>query len=147
MARFSGGGKMTGVGSATLPACALHSPAGSGGTVREIGVTNTTATACDVKVVRLSTAGTPGATITVDKQNPDSAAAAMVLVQAYSSTAPTIADLGYRCSLGAAIGSGFVWTFGDAGLRSPAGTTNGIGLIAADGSTLQILQFYFVWDE
>lgn len=147
MARYSFGAKMTGAGSSTLPAMALHAAAGVGGRVREIEVTNTTATACDVRVVRLTTAGTPGSTITGDKQDPQSAAASCVLCQAYSSTAPTIADLGYRASLGAAIGSGFVWTFGDAGLLIPAGTANGIGLIGADGSTLQILQTTFVWDE
>lgn len=146
MARYSGGAKMSGVGSATLPAMSLHAAAGVGGRVREIGVANTTAVACDVRVVRLTTAGTPGATITVDKQDAQSAAASCVLTQAHS-VAPTIADLGYRASLGAAIGSGFVWTFGDAGLLIAAGVANGIGLIAADSSTLQILQAYFVWDE
>lgn len=148
MARFSVGAKTTGAGSATLPSSALAAPAGSGGVLREVGITNTTATACDVRLVRLTTAGTPGASFgTPGKHDPNSAAAALDAKQAYSSSAPTIGDLGYRASLGAAIGSGFIWTFPGNGLLIPAGTANAIGIIAADGSTLQLLQVYYVWDE
>ena len=146
MARFSGGAKTTNAGSTTLPLIALHAAAGSGGTVREIGISNTTATAADFKLVRLTTAGTPGTTITVDKQNTNSAAAACVLANSYSVTGPTLADLGYRCSLGAAIGSAFIWTFAGDGLVIPAGTANGVGIVVENG-TGQILQAYFVWDE
>jgi len=146
MARFSGGAKTTNAGSTTLPLIALHAAAGSGGTLREIGIFNTTAVAADYKLVRLTTAGTPGSTITVDKQNPNLQAAACVLAQSYSSTAPTTADLGYRGSLGAAIGAGIIWTFGADGLVIPAAVANGVGIVVENG-TGQIVQAYFVWDE
>lgn len=146
MPRYSGGAKTTNAGSTTLPLIALHAAASVGGTVREIGLFNTTNTAADFKLVRLTTAGTPGSTITVDKQDPNAAAASMVLANSYSSTGPTVADLGYRASLGAAIGAGVIWTFGDRGLYVPTGTGNGVGIIVENG-TGQIVQAYFVWDE
>jgi len=61
--------------------------------------------------------------------------------------APTLGDdLGYRASIGAAIGAGVIWTFGDSGLRIPVGTANGIGVIAENG-TGQAAQIYLVFDE
>lgn len=150
MARHGLGAKATGAGTTTLPMMALHGVAGGGGVVREIGISNTTNVACDYKVVRLSTAGTPGATITAPaaqlSQNLRSAAPLCVLAHAYTSTGPTLTDLGYRCTLGAAAGSAFVFTFGDAGLEIAASTASGIGLVVENG-TGQLLEAYFVWDE
>jgi len=53
--------------------------------------------------------------------------------------------------LGAAVGSGVIWTFGDDGLAITAAdavesTANGIGPVVATG-TGQICQCYMVWDE
>lgn len=146
MARYSGGAKTTNAGSTTLPLIALHASASVGGVLREVGIFNTTSTACDMKLARLTTAGTPGSTITVDKQDANSAGASCVLCQSYSSTGPTLADLGYRASLGAAVGSGVIWTFGSQGLVIASGTANGVGVVVENG-TGQILQAYFVWDE
>lgn len=150
MARYSLGAKATGAGTTLLPSMALHGVAGAGGVVREIGITNTTAVACDYKIARLSTAGTPGTAVTAPAaqlgQSVLAAAPALVLAHAYTSTGPTLTDLGYRCSLGAAVGSGFVWTFGDAGLEILNATTSGIGIVVENG-TGQLLQCYFVWDE
>lgn len=150
MARHSLGAKATGAGSTTLPTMALHGVAGNGGTVREIGIFNTTNTACDYKLVRLSSAGTPGATVTAPaaqlSQNLVAAAPALVLAQAYTSTGPTLTDLGYRASLGAAIGAGVIWTFGSDGLQISNSTASGIGIVVENG-TGQLCQIYFVWDE
>jgi hypothetical protein len=145
MARYSAGVK-TSAGSTTLPLAALAASASVGAKLREIGVFNTTNTACDVKLVRLTTAGTPGTSQTETKHDPDSAAAACSFNTTYTSTGPTLEDLGYRASLGAAIGAGVIWTFGDQGIRIPVGTANGAGVVVENG-TGQACQIYAVWDE
>ena len=145
MARYTAGGK-TSAGSTTLPLISLYSAAAVGGKIREIGVFNTTATALDIKLVRLTTTGTQGSALTVGKADPDSAAASSGAFQTHT-VAPTLgSDLGYRASLGAAVGSGVIWTFGDQGLRIPVGTANGIGVIVENG-TGQACQAYIIWDE
>ena len=146
MARYAAGG-LTTAGSTTLPIAALT----GGTTVRakivEIGVSNTTATAVALKLCRLSTAGTPGSTLTSEKVTDPEGPASLALAKGtYSSTAPTITDLGYRCQLGAAVGSGWVWTFGKEGLIIPATANAGIGIVIENG-TGQACQVYFVWDE
>jgi hypothetical protein len=145
MARYSAG-VLTGAGSTTLPIVSLYSAAAVGAKIREIGVFNTTATAVALKLVRLTTAGTQGAGLVEAKHDADSAAASATAVTTHT-VAPTLGDdLGYRASLGAAVGAGVIWTFGDSGLRVPVGTANGIGVIVENG-TGQACQAYVVWDE
>jgi len=145
MPRFSAGVK-TGAGSTTLPLISLYAAAAVGGKIREVGAFNTTTTALDIKLTRLTTAGTQGTALVEAEADPDGAAASCTAVSTHS-VAPTLGDdLGYRASLGAAIGSGIIWTFGESGLRIPVGTANGIGLIIENG-TGQVLQAYIVWDE
>lgn len=146
MARYSSGAKSS-AGSTTLPLLSLYAAAAVGGKLRECGVTNTTTSAVDVKLTRITTAGTQGAGLTEAKYDPDSVAASCTAFQTHSSTGPTLGDdLGYRASLGAAIGAGVIWTFGDQGIRIPVGTANGVGVIIENG-TGQACQIYFVWDE
>lgn len=145
MARFSGGAKSTGAGSTTLPIMSLYSVAATGFKLRECGIFNTTATAFDVKLAKFTTAGTQGAAITEFSHDESSPASQCTVVNTHT-VAPTIVDAGYRASIGAAIGSGVIWTFGDAGIRIAVGTANGIGFIVENG-TGQISQCYFVWDE
>jgi hypothetical protein len=145
MARFSTG-VLTGAGSATLPLISLYAAAAASGRLREIGLTNTTATAVAVALKRLTTAGTQGAGLVEGKHDADSGPALCTAFTTHT-VAPTLGDdLGYRASLGAAVGSGVIWTFGDSGLRIPVGTANGIGVIIENG-TGQALQAYMVWDE
>lgn len=145
MARYSAGVK-TSAGSTTLPLASLYAAAGSGGRLREVGITNTTSTALDVKLVRMSDTGTRGAGLTEAKHNPDSPAAACTAATTHS-IAPTITDdLGYRASIGAAIGAGVIWTFGDTGIGLATGAGNGIGIVIENG-TGQACQVDFVWDE
>lgn len=145
MARYSTG-VLTGAGSTTLPLVSLYAAAAVGGKIREIGLTNTTATAVAVKLVRLTSTGTQGGVLVEAKYDPDSAAASCAGFGTHTG-APTLGDdLGYRASLGAAVGSGVIWTFGDAGLRIPVGAANGIGVIIENG-TGQALQADIVWDE
>lgn len=145
MARYNAGAKTT-AGSTTLPVISLYSAASVGAKIREIGAFNTTSTSVDIKLVRLTSAGTQGTGLTEAKHDPDSATASCTAFTTHS-VAPTLGDdLGYRASLGAAIGSGVIWTFGDSGIRIPVGTANGVGIIVENG-TGQALQAYIVWDE
>lgn len=147
MARYSVGTRATGIGSTSLPMGAVCGVANQGGYVVEFGVFNTTTTAVAIKLVRLTTAGTPGSALTEAKHDyNESPAPNLAAFDVYTSTGPTLIDLGYRAPLGAAIGSGIVWTFGDKGLHIPAGTANGIGVVLATG-TGQIVDWYAVWDE
>jgi hypothetical protein len=136
----------TGTGSATLPAGSLYAAANNDVHVHEVGVFNTTATAVNVAVRRLTTAGTQGTAQDELPWDPDTTAATATAVSTHS-VGPTITAGAFAfASLGAAIGSGVIWTFGDNGLRIPKGTGNGIGILIPNG-TGQILDVYFVWDE
>src|SRR5262245_30503064 len=102
MARYTAGVKTT-AGSTTLPLASIYSAASVGGKLREVGVFNTTNTQVDVKLIRLTSQGTPGAGQTEAKYDPDSATASCTTFTTHSSTAPTTGDdLGYRATLGAA---------------------------------------------
>ena len=144
MARYSAGVR-TGAGSTSLPIISLYAAAAVGGTIREIGVFNTTTTAVAIEVVRLSTTGTQGAGLTEAEHDPPQATASCTGFTTHTVTA-TSTSLGYRTVLGAAIGSGIIWTFGDTGLRIEVGTGNGIGVQVATG-TGQVCDAYIVWDE
>ena len=148
MPRFSAGVKTT-AGSTILPIMTLWSSATNQVNVREIGVFNTTATAFDIKVVRLSSGpGTVGAgLVETPIDNPLAVAGGMAFTTQTAGTI-TMTDAGYRASIGAAIGAGMVWTFGAEGFEIVAagGTVNGIGVVVENG-TGQAAQTYFVWDE
>lgn len=147
MARYSGGWRTAGAGSTTLPAAALAAAANNDVYVIEIGIWNTTTTACNVAVRRLTSAGTPGSGQSELPWDPDTTAATATLLDTYTSTGPTITNGAYRwAALGAAIGSGVIFTFGNKGLRIPKGTANALCVIPGTG-TGQILDVYFEWDE
>jgi hypothetical protein len=147
MAIYSAAGRSTGAGTTLLPTVSLYAVTASGGAIREIGVFNTTVTAVALRVARLTTAGTPGTGFTEVEYDEDSPAPVMTAFDTHTSTGPTIATGSFRqASLGAAIGSGLIWTFGGRGLVIPPGTANGIGIIVAVG-TGQIIDFYFDWEE
>lgn len=147
MARFSAGARTTGAGSTTLPAAGLVPGANDDIYVVEVGVFNTTVTNCNVALRRITTAGTAGSAFSTFNHQADAGAATGALKDTYTSTGPTItAGSAMWASLGAAIGSGIVWTFGGSGLRVPAGTANGLVIIPGVG-TGQILDVYVIWDE
>jgi len=146
MARYSAG-CLTNAGSTTLPIISLYGAAAATGKLREIGLFNTTDTAVALKLVRITTAGTKGAALTNAKQDPDTPAASCAAFNTHSSTGPTTGDdLGYRCVLGAAKGSGVVWTFPGDGIHVALSATGAIGVIVENG-TGQAVQAYIVWDE
>jgi hypothetical protein len=144
--RYVAGG-LTTAGSTTLPVCALLGTAAVRASILEIGVFNTTATAVALKLCRVSTAGTPGATLTADKLDPADAVANIALLKnTYTSTAPTTTDLGFRCILGGAVGSGFVWTFAEDELCTLVAANAAVGILVENG-TGQALQTYWKWKE
>lgn len=145
MARYVAGG-LTTAGSTTLPVFALLGGTTVIARIREIGVFNTSSTAVALKLCRVTTAGTPGATLTSQPGNmhPDTSLA--LLKNTYSSTAPTTVDLGFRCILGAAVGSGFVWTFDDYDLTTLLAANSAVGCLVENG-TGQALQVYVKWYE
>lgn len=147
MASRYSAGLLTGAGSTTLPLIALVGASTIRPHIWEIGVFNTTTTAVALKLVRITTAGTPGTAVSAYATHvPEDTAPVAAVRGTYTSTGPTITDAGYRTVLGAAIGSGCIWTFGDTGLVLPAVTAAGVGIVVENG-TGQACQAYFCWSE
>ena len=150
MSRYSAGARTT-AGTAARPMMSIWSAAASTGTLREVGCFNTTATALEIFLTRLTAVGTAGALLTESPYNPKGPLPLCTVNTTHTADATLGDDLGYRAVLGAAVGSGVIWTFGDTGLviglpDSAELVTNGIGIILETG-TGQICQTYFVWDE
>ncbi len=150
MARFSAGVRTT-AGTSVRPMMSIYSDASSTGQLREVGCFNTTATAVEIFLTRLTTTGTQGAGLTESRHNPKGPPALCKAFTTHTADATLGDDLGYRAVLGAAVGSGVIWTFGDSGIQigepdAIEQVTNGIGIILETG-TGQICQTYFVWDE
>jgi len=148
MARYSAGWRTGGAGSTTVPVASIYGISGKGGRIREVSAFNTTTTACAIALRKFTSAGTPG---TGQTELPHDDAAWMSAADCTCfdthSAGPTITAGNLRvASLGAAIGSGIIWTFGDNGIVIPAGTANGIGIVVLTG-TGQILDVDFTWDE
>lgn len=143
-------GLLTGAGSTTLPLAALVGASTVRPRVLEIGMFNTTSTAVALRLCRLSGAGagTPGAAASATLQYvPEDMAPVAAVRGTYTSTAPTVlSDGGYRCQLGAAVGSGCIWTFGESGICIPA-TTNAALAILVENGTGQACQVYYTWTE
>ena len=137
-------------GSATLPFAGLRSgTATNTPRVLEIKVFTRTANAAIIRIVRLTSAGTASA-LTVNEFFEASPAAEATPVHTYTSTAPTIqagdVDVG---AVGAAIGSGFHYTYyGETRLYIPAAATNanGIGIIELN-DTANVYDVTFIWEE
>ena len=140
-------GLTTSAGSTTLPICALVG--GTGGRIRitEIGVFNTTATAVNLVLCRLSTAGTPGTAATSRLTDAaDAATLVGTLRNTYSGTAPTTTELGIGFPLPAAIGAGLIMTFPDDTLTISATANAAVGLLVESG-TGQACRVWFRWAE
>src|SRR4029077_20635174 len=146
MAVYSVGARTTNAPTATLPAISLYATNAVNFSMLEIGITNTTAVACMVGLCRLTSAGTQGTGLTEANLDQSSVLPTCTAFQSHTSTGPTLTDLGYRWSLGAAVGSGVIWTFQPWELTVMAATTNGGGDYCPTG-TGQILDVYFKWIE
>lgn len=146
MARFSSAWRTGGAGSTTLPIAGMTATTGVRPRVREVGVFNTTTTAVAVALRRITAIGTAGATQSVIYES-DSAQTALVTPKDTWSVTPTFVTGNARvATLGAAAGSGVIWTFGPDGLVIPNTTGDGI-VIAILTGTGQICDVSFSWDE
>ena len=138
-------------GSATLPFAGLRSgTAANQPVIREIKVFNVGSLAARIRIVRITTAGTSTA-ITVNPMGLNTTAAAATAGHTYTSTAPTIsagdADIG---AVGAAVGSGFVFTYyGEGlGLWIPGAATNATGIALIEvADTANTYDGTFLWEE
>jgi hypothetical protein len=150
MARFSAAFRSTGAGSATLPLGSLYATAGVRPRLVEMGVFNSTAVAVVVALVRLSAGtGTQGAAITEVYEDDPAQTSIAQCFNTHTVTPTTIGAAIRQAPLGAAIGSGIIWTFGGgktSGLFIPNATTDAIGIIIPTG-TGQICDLSFTWDE
>lgn len=148
---FYSGSFQGGAGSATLPFAGIRSGAAANFVIlREIKVFTTAANAARIRIVRLTTAGTATA-VTENEMNEGAAPPVGTVVHTYTSTAPTIQagdiDIG---AVGAAIGSGFHYTYYGEGLglwiAGAATDANGIGLIEV-ADTANTYDGTFLWEE
>lgn len=140
-------GLTTSAGSTTLPICALVGGTGARIRITEVGVFNTTATAVNLVLCRLSTAGTPGtaATSRLTDQG-DGAAAVGALRNTYTGTAPTTTELGIGFPLAAGAGNGIILPFPDDVLTIDKIASSAIGLLVESG-TGQACRVWFRWNE
>lgn len=137
-------GRSTVVGTAARAIASVFGTATVGLTLREVGVFNTTAVACAVSLVRFTNATGVGAGLTEVDWDPGKPASATGFAGHTSDGA--VGSPLRQGSLGAAIGSGVIWTFGVSGILIPVGTANGIGIICPTG-TGQILDYYYDWED
>ena len=147
MARFCAGVK-TSAGSTLKPIISLFPSATNQAHVYEVGVFNTTTTPFDIYLARITAGGTVGAGLAETPLGNPAMVAGCMAFTTHTGGTPTFVDLGFRASIGAAIGAGVIWTFGEEGIELPAtaGTTNGIGVVVENG-TGQVAQAYIGWKE
>lgn len=145
MARHTIAGRSTVVGTNVRAQFSLFATAAVRPRILEIGVSNTTATAVALAVVRFTNATGVGAGLTEAYVDDD------VHTPIATGFAGHTADGGVggvlrQASLGAAIGAGYIWTFSGSGLEIPAGTANGVGVTVPTG-TGQITDYWLEWEE
>jgi len=145
MSRYCVAGRSTVAGTTLRAVASVFAIASRTVKLREVGVFNTTSTAVAVALVRFTNATGVGAGLTEVPY--DEAGPAVNATGFAGHTADGAVGSPLRqASLGAAIGSGVIWTFPDTGIIIAAGTANGIGIICPTG-TGQILDYYYEWEE
>ena len=129
----------------TVRGPSLYSTAALRPHIREIGVFNTTATACAVAVVRATATGTQGAGLTEICTSDDVMTIVATAFNTHTADATVTAAI-RQASLGAAIGSGVIWTWEPGQFILDNATTAGVVITCPTG-TAQHLDFYIAWDE
>lgn len=146
MSRQAAAWRTGGAGSATLPMASLYGLGTGPLWLVEVGVFNSTVTAFEVSLKRVTSTGTQGTAQTVTYEESDVNFTAKGDPRDTHSVAPTlVAGEIRRASIGASVGSGVIFTFGGRGLYLPSATTNGFVLIPITG-TGQISDVYWSWD-
>lgn len=145
MGRFAIAGRSTVAGTSLRAVASLFAVASRSFRLVECGVFNTTSTAVAAALVRFTNATGVGAGLTevpIDEEGSAVAATGFAGHTADGAVGSAIR----QSALGAAIGSGVIWTFGDGGIRIAPGTANGVGIICPTG-TGQVLDYYYEWTE
>jgi hypothetical protein len=145
MARYAVAGRSTVVGTTVRAVASLFAVASRTAKVRQISVCNTTSTAVAVAICRFTNATGVGAGLTEVLYDEASPAPNATGFAGHTADGAVGANIDY-VSLGAAVGSGWVFTYGDTGILIAAGTANGLGIICPTG-TGQILDYSICWDE
>ncbi len=123
----------------------LYAVASIGGRLREVGVFNTTSTALAIALARLTNATGVGAGQAEGEYDENAPPASCTIFAGHTADS-AVGQILKQATLGAAVGSGIIWTFGENGILIQPGTANGIGIIVPTG-TGQICDLYFDWDE
>jgi hypothetical protein len=145
MARYSFGMRSTVVGTAARAQMSIFSSASGSFRLMEVGVFNTTTTAFAIALARFTAATNVGAGQTEGEYENDGNPPLATVFAGHSGDG-TAGQILMQASVGAAIGAGVIWTFGNGGILVGSGTTNGIGITVPTG-TGQISDLYYVWDE
>ena len=147
MAQFAGAGRtVTNLPTAARGPGVFGSATGGQWYLREVGIFNTTVTACAVGLAVCTATGTQAGTVTEYQTDDPSAPAPSEVCFLSQSTDSTVAAVIRQASLGAAIGSGIIWTFDKWEVSVLEGTANGI-IITCPTGTAQHLDFYFNWQK
>jgi len=132
------------IGTTLLPSSSLYAGANKDVRLMELHAFNDSASACKYMLQRFDTQGTQGAAI-VDSPYGRDTPTSEAEVFAVHTVGPTVDEVFERMPFGAAIGAGFILTFGKEGLLIPAGVANGIGMILI-GGTGQLIETTYVWE-
>jgi hypothetical protein len=133
------------VGSATLPQGSLYSVAGNGFNLIEAHFMRSGAAAgLAVRLQRLTSAGTPGATQAIGKYD-DDGPAALCLPKLTHTVAPTLGQNLHVVRLPTSASTGVIWTFHDTPIKINVGTANGCGWLPTTPSGAADVTF--VWEE
>ncbi len=108
MGRFSAAFRSAGAGSTTLPLGSLYAPAGNRLILKEVHVTNTTATATDMALRAFTATGTQGAGVTEVEHDNTGPTPSGTVFTTHSVTPTITAGSLALASLAAAIGGGVV---------------------------------------
>jgi len=133
-----------GAGTALRPVLGLLSTATITPLLKEFSIYNTTATACQYRLVNF-TGGTPGAGQTERRLRRNAPPALCLVSGLWTVDAVIGEDLGYNIQLPAAVGGGAIVPIIGASLEGELGPTSGIGLVPV--GTGQICVVNFAWDE
>jgi hypothetical protein len=145
MARVAVGSRSSAVPTAARGPSVYATAASGRLTIREIGVFNTTTTAAAVGIGVATAAGTQGAGLTEGNVDDQTHTVLGTAFNTHTADA-TIGAVVRQGSLGAAIGAGVIFTFGEKGLTIDEGTGNGVVITCPTG-TGQHIDFYIEWEE
>lgn len=143
--RYAVAGRGTVVGTTVRAMASLYATTGVRPRVMEVGVFNTTTTELAVALVRFTNATGVGAGLT-EVALSDPAQTAIATGFAGHTADGAVGSPIRQATLGAAKGSGVIWTFQEPGILIPNTTSDGLGIIVPTG-TGQICDYYIEWEE